>query len=220
MEKIPKQNNEKDEKLVIGDQTFERVGEVEAQPTNFRNAPQTEEVYFDIENGALASKLPEDHPSKDYKYEMQRVKDRERGLFLKGLSENLDIDISNLSRSELEEIIKNEKDLTVYGLGVELGVFVQYGGLADTYILFYPKSDAKQYKSKETIAVVFGYSGDAGLWAIGKNQIEASYVAYRGHYPKDDIYKSFTFSFHEVPEGYKKLMEKKKVKGTGESVPE
>ncbi len=219
MEKIPKDNQ-----IKIGEQTFTKVGEVAAQPTKFKNAPKTEEVLYDIDNGALASTLPNDGKYGNYQNEVKDVKFTER-------IKDLDIDISALSRRELEKIIENavqkEKTLTVFSDGKEFEVSVEYGGVASSFIYFYPKGDKDKAHSEFAIGILIAYSDDEGLNAIGKNLIVARRDTRRDkrsnqfnnwsstRYNKA-VYSEFTFSFIEVPEAYTKLMEEKKVKGEGE----
>lgn len=92
-------------KITLGEQEFQKVGNMNSEPTDLMHAPKNYDLYQDPESGTLVSKLPEHHPS----YELHKESNESMEQKIKYLN----IDLMNLNREEIVSFL--EPGVKIYG---------------------------------------------------------------------------------------------------------
>lgn len=227
-------------KITIGDQEFQKVGEMKSEPTGLEHAPKNYDLYQDTQDHALMGRLPEGHPSKELFDETKR-REAEK------ISESVEIDLTKLSHEELCDLVLRNRE-NIY---VEIENIKFYDKTWETPkpkvdnrdIQFFLRNKnyveapatlleagllnlIKQTRGfTQEIFVGIGefdedyylalnsgsISENSGVQVFGKNKIRITSTKRTKDVQYPISRLQITLSFLKTPEGYKELMEKKEV---------
>lgn len=110
-----KQEFSEDKNITIGDQEFQKVGEMKSEPTEERYTPKSYDLYQDVDSGALVGKLPEDYPNDSL---MKKIDGKKFQETLSKLRNNLPLDMNlprHVSSVGLPALLRDE-NIKMYGM--------------------------------------------------------------------------------------------------------
>lgn len=224
--------------MKIGNQKFEKVGEMKSDETGLRTSPKSFDLYQDTKNGALMGELPENHPVKRQARENKERQERFESFDLTQLTPLKAYSL--LTEFEFKDkggwSLQN-KDIEIYGKinngdEKELVVFKWDGSSGFTppsnqFFVFY-KDDTEGVKKGMNEASGNLLSG----FYLGRNHFAPTLERYSNVEITSKNIKitsknglliggkkgsSAELSFLEVPEAYNELMkEKEKKEGKAE----
>ncbi len=194
--------------ITIGEQEFQKVGNMNSEPTDLRSTPKNYDLYQDTESGALMGEIEE---SRHESWEIEKK------------IENLDIDLTGIKQKDLVNfLIDNQKDIKIYGSyklkNRHTGAVSEFPLQKLSIIPNYP--DVPSYdeycmlvteKDRQYLGIPFERERYDSI-KIEKNKISerGTTRSRKPFYATDgDSDYEFSFSFYEIPEGLKELMEKK-----------
>ncbi len=194
-------NTPNSENIVINNQEFQKVGNMNSVTSDQKHAPKNYDLYQDTESGALMGEIPED---------------RRNSFEIEKKIESLDIDLTTAKPEDLVNfIIDHKKDIKIYGSYVLTnritGKVTEFPPQKLLILPCHPdKPSYDEYcmlvaeKDRKYLGIPFERLRYDDL------KIEKNTVSENGKSRlNDDIWYQFFFSFYEIPEGLLGLMEKR-----------
>ena len=97
--------------ITIGDQEFQKVGEIKSEPTKSHHTPKSYDLYQDVDSGSLVGKLPVGYLNNNFEAEIKNYQDT-----LNKLRHNneLQMDLSRFTEKDIVSMLSDE-NIKIYG---------------------------------------------------------------------------------------------------------